>query len=733
MKKITFLIIATLFGFSAFGQQDVFSRDNVTTGNFGDAQEPWYYATSNNTQGDPDNGNTIRNFIKIGHNNNTTMTTNGRFYICTSFDFQAGASVARTINNSGGGLSASGGIYNGSTAIHTFNTPIGIDGSTVQLHVNSSGGLIFNETIFINSNTVQFGNLGTGEIVVNGTMDGTGNVEKTGTNTLRITGNNIYSGSTTVIDGILNLQSSLANSDVTVQNGATLEIDGDDITLKSLTVDTGGTVIVNAGKDLTVTGNLTVNGSMTLHSTSSTFSSLIVNGTSTGNVTYNRYVNVLGSVASSGNDLIALPVMSSGQTFDAFIALGSPANSTKLASNATVYAFGSFNNGTDAYDNYPLASTATLVAGTGYRAATTSGETLTFVGPVNTGTVASSISVGAASKWNLVGNPYPSYLDAQAFLTANGGVIDEAVLDPAYNAVYGYNSSTDAGSGGSIWTIINSNQNTGTNIAPGQGFYVASNNSGALSFTPAMRVTTGADDFIQGRSAQDATNSHLRLAISNATQTYGTDFYFNDNSSLGLDSGYDAGSFDAATSDFSIYSHLVADNTGIEMAIQSLATNDMNDVVVPLGIHAPQGQQLTVSIAANDLQTGTNVYLEDNVTNTWTLLNTGDYTITPSVELTGTGRFFVHFSSTTLSLDDNTLNGLQIYTESTAKTVVVKGQLHANTSLVIFDSLGRRVMQTELDMASTSHSIPVSNLATGMYIVKLQNGLQTKTQKVMIR
>ena len=80
MKKITFLIATLIFNFCSFSQQNVFSRGEVTTGNFGDAQLPWYYETSMNNQGDPDNGNTgIPNYVKIGHNNNTTMTTNGRY------------------------------------------------------------------------------------------------------------------------------------------------------------------------------------------------------------------------------------------------------------------------------------------------------------------------------------------------------------------------------------------------------------------------------------------------------------------------------------------------------------------------------------------------------------------------------------------------------------------------------------------------------------------------------
>ena len=190
MRKNYFLtILCLLVSFVSNAQVDVFSRSDSGTGDWGSANLPWFYSGGGN-QGDPDNGNTIRNFVKIGHNNNTTMTTNGRFYMFNTLDFQAGASDARSINNASGGLSATGGIYNASIATHIFNTPIGIDGVTVQLHANSSGGFSFTDNIFINANTVNFGGTGAGNISVSGTMSGTGNVTKTGTNTLTISGTN---------------------------------------------------------------------------------------------------------------------------------------------------------------------------------------------------------------------------------------------------------------------------------------------------------------------------------------------------------------------------------------------------------------------------------------------------------------------------------------------------------------------------------------------------------------
>ena len=118
--------------------------------------------------------------------------------------------------------------------------------------------------------------------------------------------------------------------------------------------------------------------------------------------------------------------------------------------------------------------------------------------------------------------------------------------------------------------------------------------------------------------------------------------------------------------------------------------------------------------------------------NTWTLLNSSDYVFTPSASINGTGRFYVHYSSTTLTIKDDLLNGLNIYTEQSSKTVVVKGKLTNDTTAVIYDVQGRKVLQQELDSAHTTNTINVNALTTGIYIVQLENNSQVKTQKVIL-
>ncbi|SNR30146.1 Por secretion system C-terminal sorting domain-containing protein [Lutibacter agarilyticus] len=498
-------------------------------------------------------------------------------------------------------------------------------------------------------------------------------------------------------------------------------------TIKTLTVTAAGNLTVNTGQSLTITGNLTQDGLLTLESTAASYSSLIVEGTCTGNVDYKRYTNVKGSGTTGGNDLVSPPV--SGQNFGDF----ATANSN-LTASGDIRAFAPFNNATDAYENYLTTTNATTIieSGKGFRSATETGGTLTFSGTVNSGTVPAPINVGAGSPWNLIGNPYPSYLDFATFFSTNKTLFETG----AYQAIYGYN-----GSGWTIWNQATIDDTSITELfAPGQGFYVRSASAGgAVQFTPAMRKTGSSDDFIAGKAVKASStlsNTNAKIQISDASTTFKTAFYFNDNATLGLDSGYDAALYETITPEFSVYSHLVEDNTGKAIAIQSLNPTDVDNINVPLGINTTAGKEVTVSIASSTLPSGIFVYLEDNVTGDLTLLNEVDYKFTATENLTDTGRFFVSFkSSKVLGVEEELekLNSLEIYTSSMEKALFVKGQITDIATVNLFDIQGRKVYSQTLEQNSNNTQIDVTGFNTGIYIVQIKSNSIFRTKKVIIQ
>jgi hypothetical protein len=490
------------------------------------------------------------------------------------------------------------------------------------------------------------------------------------------------------------------------------------------------TLTINPGASVTVAADASINANSAtiLNSTSTSFSSLIVKGSinGTGTVNYNRYTALIGSEEGGTNDLISAPVV--GQVFGDF----ATAN-TNLAASNTLRAFAPYITSAGTYLNYDinLNKETTISSGTGYRAATKDGSTLKFTGTVSQADVAVSISDAiAGNAWNLIGNPYPSYINFELFFTENK---DQFSTDGAYQAVYGYNGATSNG-----WTVWNSatilDPAITELIAPGQAFFVkAKVLGGNVTFKTAMQSTGIADDFIVGKQ----TNLELalsKLRLSSGTDKASTAIYFIEGTTRGLDVGYDAAAYSQSSSGFSIFSNLVADNSGSAMAIQSLDYADFKDVVVPLGINA-KSAALTIGIdaLATTLPAEIGVYLEDRETSTFTLLTTKDYTFTPATDLKGAGRFYLHYTAKALTAESTNFNYIQIYTTISPREIMIKGSLKSDATAYLYDVNGRLVCSQKLKQTRTTHRIDASRLSVGFYLIKVFNDQGVKTQKIFIQ
>jgi hypothetical protein len=512
----------------------------------------------------------------------------------------------------------------------------------------------------------------------------------------------------------LNIEKITAANPISIEGDAVISAD---ITCESVTVNPGVSLTIDSGINLTA-------ASVTLESSSTSYSSLLLYGSINGPVAYKRFVNS----NAGGNDLISPPL--AGQTWSDFLSTGD--NAADLLDNGqpspTTYAFAPFDKSADWYVNYTSTTTASLVSGTGYRAATDAGEILTFTGTVPTGQVPVTITVetGALTypEWNLIGNPYPAYMDMDAFLNFNAGAGTNISMLQADSGIYGYDG--DASNG---WKVFNSANASSVKMTPGQGFLVAAASNSTITFDPSMSLAGSEDDFIAGRDA--STLTFLKLNASTSSKDYTTQFYFNDNASLGLDPGYDAKLFGGVAPSFALYSSLVQDDAGVPIALQSLNPSDLTTVTIPLGVNANQGEQLTFTISDTTLPTSVQVYLDDTVAGTSTLLNSGDYTLTPNVPLNGTGRFYLRVSNSTLSTPQHTLDAISIYTNTADNTIVIAGEFLEATTASVYDIQGRVVNTTLLNTNSRSQLIDVYDLKTGIYMVKLQNTTGNRTYKII--
>ncbi|HUH27825.1 T9SS type A sorting domain-containing protein, partial [Gelidibacter sp.] len=106
----------------------------------------------------------------------------------------------------------------------------------------------------------------------------------------------------------------------------------------------------------------------------------------------------------------------------------------------------------------------------------------------------------------------------------------------------------------------------------------------------------------------------------------------------------------------------------------------------------------------------------------------------PTEDLNGAGRFNVHYASRTLSIGDLDKNdNLRIYTTASPKTLYIMGQLTGATKAHLYDIQGRMVLSKVLNPNTTENTMDISTMSTGVYVVKIYNDNQNKTQKLIIK
>ena len=494
---------------------------------------------------------------------------------------------------------------------------------------------------------------------------------------------------------------------------------------QNVTVNSGRSFTIQSTSSLTVGGNFTnTSGTVTLHSDSDEFSSLMVRGAASGDITYNRYVNIVGP---GEWDLVGAPV--SGMAFSSLI------TDANIATNGSgVYAVGAYDNTLDTWTNATNATTGDLALGQGYQMATTSGGTLSFTGAIANGDQSviinnnNAANSGAGRRWNLIANPFASYLNANSnadgtnnFLTANAAAIDDN-----FEAIYGWKAD------GTGYEIYN-NTTAATYIAPGQGFFVAAAGSGenkTISFTQAMQTVTGADDFVAARSS-----ASYKLVLDmhgDAVKVADTKFYFKEGLTLGLDPGYDAGAFNQSSG---LSSRLVEQDNVIGMGINAMPTDAMSNVIVPLAINQEANIALEIQIANSTIPEDINVYIEDTVENTFTLLTNESFELLTQTTLSGAGRFYLHFTKGVLSIDTVSSSSLvSAYKGKGNAYISLEGlqQFSQPTKLTLYNVLGMKILSKTIKNASQKELLSTIGVKKGVYILKVQAENIVFTKKLAI-
>lgn len=473
----------------------------------------------------------------------------------------------------------------------------------------------------------------------------------------------------------------IATDNVHIETGAT-----NDPIIGATTGAVTNNLIVDSGESLTITGG----------------GSLIVSGTSSGNVTYNRTLTSKPANAD-GWHLVSSPV--AGEVFD-----------NDYVTNNSIASGSGNNRGVATYSSgwtyLQDAGSISSTSGIGYSMKRSADGSVGFTGTLNTADVNGVAVSASATDFVLLGVPYTAYMSSADFLTAN------ANLDQSQ--IWVWEQGTTGGN-----YIANTAKGDNFILAPGQGFFVKKASTGSTVDFAESNQQSNADTF------KKSSRTEVKLLVNDGKIERFAKMYYLNNVTKGYDVGYEGESFGGVETSFDVFSHLVEDNQGKNYQVQSLPLTEMESTIVPLGLKLASEQEITISVEALNLPSGIKVFLEDRINNTFTRLDEANtnYKVTPAAG-TSEGRFFLHTKSVALSTDSELLNSVSIY-KSNATTLRIVGLSHGKAHVKLFNLLGKQVMNSSFNTTGVKE-LTLPNLATGVYIVQLKTEAGKLNKKIVL-
>lgn len=588
------------------------------------------------------------------------------------------------------------------------------------------------------------------------------------------------------------------NHDITMENSGLPSGNGGNRSVLALFVDSNELTVdgdnsTDTGYGLTVThylnldGNIDLNGESQLIQTEDSdlevASSGVVERDQQGTrdlFTYNYWSSPVGiSNTTTNNNSYTLPsIFRDGTNTASPVAINFMTSGYNGTSGTPIgiadYWIWKYNNQTA--DDYPswqhVRSTGTINPAEGFTmkgVANTAGnitleQNYIYIGKPNNGDI--NLTMSAGNEY-LVGNPYPSAMDADQFIkdnisVASGGnnsvnVINGVLYFWDHFAVSTHNLAQYQGGyatytlmGGveasSTDTRINATGQIGTKrperyIPVGQGFFVSTVDvlpgitsvaGGSIEFNNGQRVfkkesVSGSNTgsvFMRSSEATSVANTNttvdnrmkIRLKFHSPKGYHrmllaGVDSTATD----GYDLGYDAPLNESQNEDF--FWRFNNENYTIN------AVDNFNpSQILPLGIKTTLVGNVTIGIQElENIPDNIDIFLHDTQLDTYQNLKLNDFVINlPAGNYLD--RFEVTFTDTTaLSIDDIENTTLQVYYLNTKESIAISNPNGLSfTSIELFNMLGQSIHRIDKDLSSESYQEIKAPLASGSYIIKLK-------------
>ncbi len=365
----------------------------------------------------------------------------------------------------------------------------------------------------------------------------------------------------------------------------------------------------------------------------------------------------------------------------------------------------------------------------------------TFKGLPHNGKI--EINMGPANSYNLIGNPYPSTLSADAFLKENASKIKGTIYFWTHNTPFSNNkySSDDyavynllggVGTRGALSTGINEIIPDNT-IGAGQAFFVASQNSGTIEFNNKMRMKEKNSSFFKPvRSAKIQKNGIEKQRI-----------WLNFKNEDGLFKQILIGYIEEATNDYDIsfdaesfngnkFANFYSITENKNLVIQGRAFPFEETDSVLLGYMSKVAGNFSFSIDHMDNEfSGQNIYIEDKELKVVYNLKDGPY-IFKSEEGTFNSRFELKYIDK--QLDNLEFKNVQndIFVSVKDKQIHIEALNEFISEVEVYDLTGK-MLYKKVKINSADFSIQKVISGNGVLFVKvtLENDFSA-TRKVIL-
>lgn len=369
-----------------------------------------------------------------------------------------------------------------------------------------------------------------------------------------------------------------------------------------------------------------------------------------------------------------------------------------------------------------------------------------FSGKPNNGDYNISINIYENA---LIGNPYPSALDAELFLTDNSAIIDALYfwVDGGstshnlsqYLGGYATKNLTGGVPPSVASPLISGIGSSGTVTSPsrfvavGQGFFVQAFANGNIQFNNAQRIFKTEDasetNFYRNTENLENVNQFIRIGYEDPEEFHRQlllGFLPNTSANENYNPGYDASLYGLREDDLFF---IIDDNEFSRYGIQGVGDFheemefDLGLIINELGTH-------TIMLDSVENFAGT-VFLRDYNTNTEIDLTQSNYEFSlPAGNYNN--RYTIAFKPlNTLNTKTNSIDGVNIFYDG-LEAIIIKNTENINIKKVkVYNMLGQQVIAKENDLGTQENIIIPFKQKNGVYIVKLMTQNGTKSTKIL--